>query len=403
MRIALVSLHTSPGAVPGRADAGGMNVVVAEAAHALAARGHEVSVITRASDDAAAGERPLDPARPGPSLVAIEAGDPGLRKEELPTILPAASRALAALGPFDAVHAHYWLSGVAARETAARSSVGLALSLHTVGAQKNARLAANDRGEPPLRIAAERALIRESTLVAGSEGELAAARSAAGGSAGRGIVIHPGVDTSAFTPRDVSRETERLGDRRPFRIVVLGRVQPLKGQDLAIRAIGALMKLDPELAARTELLIAGEPTPGGEAWAAGLPHLAEELGATDHVRFLPAQGRSEAARLLATADLALVPSRSETFGLVAVEAAACGVPTIAGRHTGLLESAPDGRSAILVDGRDPADWARAIHGLLRDPARRSALGASARAFALTLDWARHAERLEALYRELARR
>ena len=400
MRIALVSLHTSPGSTPGSGDAGGMNVVVAEAAHALAARGHEVLAVTRASGDAPAGERELDPDRPGARLVAIRAGDPELRKEALPDVLPAASRALAALGPFDAVHAHYWLSGVAAGEAAARSGLRPAMSFHTVGAQKNARLAPGDRPEPPLRIAAERALARHALVVAGSRSELRAVAGAAGSAPTDAVVIHPGVDTERFapaSPSDVPRGTSAR-----HRLVVLGRVQPLKGQDLAIRALAKLGAQDPALADRTELVIAGEPTPGQADWAAGLRALAGELGVAERVRFLPSLGREAAAELLGSADLALVPSRSETFGLVAVEAAACGVPVIAGAHTGLLESAPAGRSAVHVAGREPGEWAAAIRSLLADPDRRARLGASAREFALTLDWARHAERLEAVYAGLRR-
>ena len=397
MRIALVSLHTSPAAVPGRDDAGGMNVVVAEAAHALAGRGHEVLVVTRASTASPAGERPLDPLRSNAKLVSLRAGDPDLRKEQLPRILPEAARALETIGPVDAVHAHYWLSGVAASGLAARSAVFPALTMHTVAAQKNARLAPGDTPEPAARLDAERELAKRCRIVAGSASELAGVALAAGELPAGAVVLHPGVDTALFRPA-----SQHHGAGEPLRIVVLGRVQPLKGQDLAIQAFAALADADPDLAARSELVIAGEPTPGAELWAASLAELAERSGVAKRVRFMPAVDRAGAARLLASATIALVPSHSETFGLVAVEAAAAGVPSVVGAHTGLLESAPAGRSAVQVPGRDPAEWARAIRGLLVDPARRAALSLSAREFALTLDWARHAERLESIYAGLRR-
>ncbi|WP_427870071.1 glycosyltransferase [Leucobacter luti] len=401
MRIALVSLHTSPGSVPGRGDAGGMNVVVSEAAHALSDRGHEVVVVTRATTELSPGECTLDASRSQTRLVVIRAGDPALGKRDLIRVLPEAAGEITELGPFDAVHAHYWLSGIAAGPAATASGVLSAITFHTVAAQKNERLAPGDTPEPPLRIAAERALARSSYVIAGSQSELDSIERSAGEPAFGSEVIHPGVDTVLFRPlgrapgADVSRETEA-----PMRVLVLGRLQPLKGQDLAIAAFAAMGDADPELAARVELVIAGEPSPGQESWAAGLLRLAERLGVSDRVRFLPAQDREASARLLAGSAVALVPSHSETFGLVAAEAAACGVPVLVGAHTGLLEAAPHEVAGLQVPGRDPAAWGSALARLLGDPALRAKLGVSARKHALSLDWRAHAERLERRYQAL---
>lgn len=397
MRIALVSLHTSPGATPGSGDAGGMNVVVAQAAAALAARGHEVLAITRATPDLPAGDYPLDSGMHSARLVALGDGA-ALRKQDLPAAVPAFAAELLALGPFDGVHAHYWLSGLAALPAAGASGVIPAFTPHTVAAQKNANLAAGDRPEPDLRLAAERALLRRSHLVTGSSSELAALREGIGDPMLGADIIHPGVDTARFRPRDVSRETSPV---RQLRIVVLGRVQPLKGQDLAVQAVGALAQLDPKLWQRCELVIAGEPTPGAERYAGDLRATAQQLGVADRVRFLPAQDRDAAAALLSSADVVLVPSHSETYGLVALETAASGVPCVVGGHTGLMEAAPAGISAVHVADRDPAAWANAIAGLLRDPDRRESLGTSARAFALQHNWDAHAAALERVYGSLA--
>ena len=463
MRIALVSLHTSPGAVPGSGDAGGMNVVVAAAAHALADRGHEVVAVTRASAELPAGEYPLGrgdtgcaepaspvsasataagPAKPAgraapadrsasadgatpsgwvepagrapradratpagsrssrvePRLVALPAGDPGLRKSALPGVVPEFAAGLRALGDFDAVHAHYWLSGVAALEAFGDAGPGLAITFHTLAAQKNERLAPGDTPEPAERVAGERALAERSFLVAASDTELAAVRAHCGEPGLGAAVVHPGVDTELFRPARTGVDAQES----PLRIAVLGRVQPLKGQDLAVRAAAELASIDPELWARTELVIAGEPTPGAEDYAASLRAIAEEHGISDRVRFLPAQTRTEAAELLAGSTVVLVPSHSETFGLTALEACASGVPVVVGGHTGLVEAAPDGAAGIHMSDRDPRNWALAVRGLLADPHRRAQIGRSAREHALLHDWRTHAARLEHIYASLPR-
>ncbi|GAA1321896.1 glycosyltransferase [Leucobacter albus] len=426
MRIALVSMHTSPSAVPGSGDAGGMNVVVAEAAAALAARGHEVVVVTRATRETAAGEYPLTAGprtteprtteprttEPGtsPTLVALEAGDPGLRKERLPGAVREFARGLRALAGtrgFDAIHAHYWLSGLAAREAFAQRGGRIAVTFHTIAAQKNANLAEGDAPEPETRLAGERLLAAESFVVAGSRSELRGVIEGYGEPPLGSAVVHPGVDTELFRPRAPAAHPgaaphHSATDQSPaHRITVLGRVQPLKGQDLAVRAAIELARRDPELFARTEWVIAGEPTPGAEDYAAGLRALAAQHGVADRLRFLPAQSRREAAALLASSSLVLVPSHSETFGLTALEASACGVPVIAAGHTGLVEAVPDGVAGRHLSDRDPANWAAAIAELLRDGARRARLGSSARAHAERHDWRAHAAQLERCYARLA--
>ncbi|WP_440312179.1 glycosyltransferase [Leucobacter chromiireducens] len=395
MRIALVSMHTSPAAVPGSGDAGGMNVVVAQAARALSRAGHDVTAFTRASAAQPSGCSDLGD---GATLVSLSAGSVDARKEALPRLVPEFARALRDHGTFDAVHAHYWLSGIAALPLAAQSGVTAALTLHTVGAQKNARLAPGDRPEPPTRLAGERALTHLTQLIACSTSEREAIVSGSGASR-RGIpVVTPGVDTALFRPRDDT--TAARDPERPLRITVLGRVQPLKGQDLAVAAAAELARQDPALWARCELVVAGEPTPGAEQYAAELRVLAAREGIADRVRFLPAQDRAAAAALFADSALVLVPSHSETFGLVALEAAAAGVPAVVAAHTGLLEATPPGEAGVRVVGRQPREWARVLGELLHDPARRSELGRAARAHALSHSWDAHAAQLTEVYARL---
>lgn len=400
MRIALVSMHTSPSEVPGSGDAGGMNVVIAEAATALAARNHDVVVVTRASVNVPAGEYPLGEmhgqhSERRPRLIALAAGPPALAKAELPGVVETFAEGLRGLGAFEAVHAHYWLSGLAALRAFGDRGPKFAMTFHTLAAHKNALLAPGAHPEPEERVSAERELASASFVVAGSRSELTAVTDFSGTPGLGSAVVHPGVDTSLFRPAP-----QRPDCAEPLRITVLGRVQPLKGQDLAIRAAGALAISDPGLFARTEWVIAGEPTPDATAYAASLHTLADELGVTDRVRFLPAQSRTKAAALLASSAVVLVPSHSETFGLTALEAASCGVPVIAAGHTGLLEAVPAGAGAIHVAGRDPNAWSSWIADLLRDPARRASLGAAGRHHAHAHDWRAHAASLESVYARL---
>lgn len=388
MRIALVSLHTSPAAVPGSGDAGGMNVVVGAAARALVRAGHEVTAFTRATSDLPAGTSELDA---GVRLTALSVGDPELRKDFLPGLVPEFATQLAAHGPFDAVHAHYWLSGLAALPLAQRSRITPAVTFHTVAAQKNARLAPGDRPEPALRLAGERALTRRAQIIACSRSELAGITEGYGPPTRPAAIVHPGVDTELFCPRAAPAPAAA-----PLRITVLGRVQPLKGQDLAVRAAIALAERDPALWARCEFIIAGEPTPGAEDYAASLRVLAQQGGIADRIRFLPAQDRIAAARLLAESSVVVVPSHSESFGLVALEAAASGVPAVVAAHTGLLEASPP-TAELRVAGREPEVWADAIAGVLQDPAHRATLGRVARSFALAHNWDAHAQHLLEVY------
>ena len=420
MRIALVSMHTSPTAVPGSGDAGGMNVVVAEAAGALAARGHDVVVATRASAGLAAGEYPLlapagTPVRDAlthsgaesssPRVVAIEAGPRDLAKHDLPGALPEFAAGLKALGPFDAVHAHYWLSGIAAQRAVASSDSRIAVTFHTLAAQKNAFLAPGDAPEGAARLAAEHELAASSVVVAGSRSELGAVEEFCGTPPHGSVIVHPGVNTRVFRPTagELSPPPSATSAHARHRITVLGRVQPLKGQDLALEAAAVLARSDPGLFASTEWVFAGEPTPGAEGFAAGLRDTVTANGLSNQVRFLPAQSRGEAAALLASSTLVLVPSHSETFGLTALEAAACGVPVVAAGHTGLLEAVPAGVAAAHLTDRDPAAWAAAIARLLRDDAGRARIGHAARVHALAHDWAAHAAALERVYERIAGR
>jgi D-inositol-3-phosphate glycosyltransferase len=382
-RVALISLHTSPLSQPGSGDAGGMNVYLVGLAEALAEAGTEVELITRD-----AGEGTADAHTPGGVPVRFVRAGPRapVPKGELAALTPEFARSLAELPRFDVVHSHYWLSGLAGLEAAAAWRAPHILSLHTVAALKNQRLASGDRPEPAERLAGERMLVRASVrTVTATEAERRAVLDAAGPGLGgdRVVVVPPGVDPVLFHPRD--------GVPADPYLLVLARIQPLKGIDLAIEAVAAL-----PAARRPRLVVAGGTSPGHDGYAAGLRALAERSGA--RVEFLPAQSRSATAALLAGAELLIVPSHSETFGLVALEAAASGTPVVAAASGGLVEAVADGVSGVLLSDRDPERWAEAIDRLLTDPRRLAALGASAAEHAARHTWAGTAEQLRRVYR-----
>ncbi|TAJ48355.1 MAG: glycosyltransferase [Herbiconiux sp.] len=386
-RVALVSLHTSPLEQPGSGDAGGMNVYLVGLAEALAASGVEVELLTRA----VGGEHPDARTPGGVPVRALPAGPVGaVPKGRLTDLAPEFGRAMSQLPRFDVVHSHYWLSGLAALPVADAWGAPHVLSLHTLGALKNARLAPGDSAEPAARIEGERMLVRASALtVAATQAERNAIVEATDAGLEAVTVVPPGVDTSLFHP-DGSVVTRA----RPF-VLVLARIQPLKGIDLAITALARI-----PAAERPMLVVAGGASPGHDAYAASLHRLATELLRPGDLEFLPAQSREATAALLRAASLLLVPSHSETFGLVALEAAASGTPVVAGRAGGLAEAVSDGVSGVLIEGRDPETWARVIRSLLSDPHGLATLSASAAAFGAARSWAAAAADLRGHYDHL---
>jgi D-inositol-3-phosphate glycosyltransferase len=400
-RIALVSMHTSPAAQPGTGDAGGMNVVLLETAKALVARGFEVELLTGGAERA---DRAVE-LRPGLTLRTLPAGA-GLPKARLPDAADAFGEAVAELAGrrgvgYELIHAHYWLSGIATLPVALELGLPFVQSFHTLAAMKNRSLQPGAQPEPELRSRSERFLANQaSAVVAGSRAEAISVLDDLGASADHTWVVQPGVDTTVFRPRSEHdrarfRATLGLPAGRPI-LVMAGRIQPLKGHELAVRALEMLAGLRD----RPLLVIAGEPTPGDEQHLRDLLRLAESLHVGGDVRVVGALPQPQLARLFAAATLTLLPSTSETFGLVALESAACGTPVVASRSTGLLDSVADGRSGVLIDGRDPGRWAQVLAALLADAERLAALRQSARRHAERHTWADTADRLVEVYASL---
>jgi len=391
--VAVLSVHTSPLAQPGTGDAGGMNVYVLQTALQLARRGVEVEVFTRATSSA---DAPVVPVAPGVLVRNVVAGPfEGLDKNDLPTQLCAFTagvlRAEATHEPgyYDVVHSHYWLSGQVGWLARDRWAVPLVHTAHTLAAVKNAALAAGDAPEPPLRAVGEQQVVDEADrLIVNTEVEAQQLVSLHNADRSRIDVVHPGVDLDVFTPgsRDAARAVFGLPTDQKI-VAFVGRIQPLKAPDILLRAAAKLPGV--------RVLIAGGPSGSGLAQPDTLVRLADELGISDRVTFLPPQSREQLVNVYRAADLVAVPSYSESFGLVAVEAQACGTPVVAAAVGGLPVAVADGVSGALVDGHDIGDWADTISEVLdREPA---ALSRASAEHAAQFSWAHTVDALLASY------
>jgi D-inositol-3-phosphate glycosyltransferase len=400
-RIATLSVHTSPLEQPGTGDAGGMNVYIVETAKRLARLGVEVEIFTRATSSELP---PIVEMTPGVLVRHVTAGPfEGLSKEELPSQLCAFTngvlRAEAAHPPgyYDLIHSHYWMSGQVGWLARERWGVPHVHTAHTLAKVKNRLLAAGDRPEPKARVIGEEQVIAESDrLVANTRFEAHDLITCYDADPSRTAVVQPGVDLGRFRPGRAARR--RLGlPERGFVVSFVGRIQPLKGPDVLISALAALRQRDPSLP--VTVVICGGPSGSGLDRPTALIELASSLGVSDAVRFLPPQTGDDLAALYRASDLVAVPSYNESFGLVALEAQACGTPVVAAAVGGLVTAVRDGISGMLVDGHDPQDWARVLHGLLAAPAFRRELAAGAVAHAANFSWDRTAEGLLRVYRE----
>jgi D-inositol-3-phosphate glycosyltransferase len=402
-RIATISVHTSPLEQPGTGDAGGLNVYVVEVAKRLADRGTEVDIFTRAVS------RDLPPVAelaPGVLVRHLSAGPfEDLDKADLPgqlchfTFEVLRAEAAYAPGRYDLVHGHYWLSGQVGAVAKERWGVPFVQSMHTLGRVKNAALPAGDAPEPPVRLRGESEVVAAADrLVANTEDEAEQLIGLYDADPARVGIINPGVDLALFRPGSQAEARQRLG--LPADAVVLvfaGRVQPLKAPHVVLHAAAQIARDDPALASRLRVAFVGGPSGTGRADPDGLRELAGALGISGIVRQEPPCPQSELADWYRAATLVMVPSRSESFGLVAVEAQACGTPVVAAAVGGLRTAVADGVSGVLVDSCDPAPYARVVRDLVANPAQLARLARGARDHAARFGWSVTVDRLLNLY------
>jgi D-inositol-3-phosphate glycosyltransferase len=397
-RIAVFSMHTSPLAQPGTGDGGGMNVYVRALATALARAGVECDVYTRA-------EHRTEPAtvqvEPGFRVLHVDAGPRApVAKHDLADLvdpfIESALRRVLQREPVDVLHANYWLSGAVAHRLKHRLDLPMVATFHTL-ARVKAEAGVDDDCDHRTRVEHEVVACAD-LMLASTADERAQLASLYDAEPERIEVVPPGVDHTVFVPGDRDAARRRLGIDAPRVLLFVGRIQRLKGADLAIRALAALD--DPKCA----LVIVGGPSgPDGHAEQSRLHALAAELDVAGQIRWVSARRHDRLADYYRAADVCVVPSRSESFGLVALEAAACGTPVVAAAVGGLQSLVHHDETGYLVDGRDPVDFAAPVERLLADAILAAEMGVSAWARSQQYSWSMTAGRLRRLYGDLVAR
>ncbi|MDX2379449.1 MAG: glycosyltransferase [Acidimicrobiia bacterium] len=393
-RVAVISLHTSPLLQPGSGDSGGMNVYVRELGSALSQAGLECTTYTRADREGLPREVHVEP---GHTVVHIEAGPHHLPKAALAETTDDFRRGvldhMARTEAPDVIHGNYWLSGVVGHQLKHELEVPFASTFHTLARVK----AEGGDPEPGWREHAEAEIIGCADAVCVScEEEAQQFRRLYGDVQGRVEIVAPGVERAFFAPGDQAGARAAIG--LPTDVPVLlfvGRIQPLKGPDVAIRTLAALDRRDAQL-----VIVGGASGEHGDVETDRAHALVDELGLHDRVHFVEPQPHHILSTYYRAADVVLVPSRSESFGLVALEAAACGTPVVASAVGGLLSLVHDHQTGRLIDGRDPHDYARAVASIIDDPGRRAAMGHAALERSKNYSWGFAAARLRRLYGDL---
>jgi D-inositol-3-phosphate glycosyltransferase len=396
-RVAMLSVHTSPLAQPGAGDGGGMNVYVRSLGSNLARAGVPCDVLTRAEH---AEQPPVVDVEPGFRVIHIGAGSTALvpKRELLDLVDPFARATLEFIAdqdaPYDVLHANYWISGAVGHQLKHELDLPLVATFHTLDRVKADAGVGDD---PATRARVESEIINCADLmIAATDEERDQLVALYGADRDRIEVVPPGVDHGLFVPGDRSAARHSLGlDSSAPVLLFVGRIQPLKGADLAVRC---LAELDPDV---TLLVVGGPSGNDGEKEMRRLRELVDELGLGGRVRLVPPQPHSRLAVYYQAADVCLVPSRTESFGLVALEAAACGTPVVAANVGGLRSVVDDGHTGFLVEGRDACDYAGPVDVLISDRELAEAMGASALARSSQYMWSIAAARLRRLYGDLA--
>ena len=396
-RLAVLSLHTSPLAQPGAGDGGGMNVYVRELSSALVRAGVDCDVYTRSWRRAL--PRTVE-VEPGLRVHHVRAGPLApVPKEELPDLVEAFTAGvldrLRHDGEPDLLHANYWLSGVSGHTLKHELGLPLVSTFHTLARVK----AEATQEEEAVRAKAEAEVIGCSDAILASSGDEAAQLVRLYGAESNRIeIVPPGVDHDLFFPGDRVQARAALGLGAGPVLLFVGRIQPLKGASVAVRALAALRHHDATL-----LVVGGPSGPEGSAELRRVRALVVHEGLAERVRFVPPQPHECLPAFYQAADVCLVPSRSESFGLVALEAAACGTPVVAAAVGGLRTLVVDGETGYLVEGRDPADYAERVEEMLRDPDLAARLGDEAARRSMRYCWSTTAARLRRLYGDLTAR
>jgi D-inositol-3-phosphate glycosyltransferase len=388
-RIATLMVHTSPLDQPGIGDAGGMNIYVLESAQRMAAMGVSVDIFTRRTD---AAQADIVEISPGVRVRHFDCGHGTLTKEQLPIHISGLSQEFSRImrtENYDVIHSHYWLSGKVAMPTAKELGIPLIHTMHTMARVKNLNLAEGETPEPMIRVQGETQVVAAANaLIANTDAEAASLVSLYDACPDTVHVVSPGVDLYTFTPGESrSAARDQIGQPQDALVVsFVGRIQPHKGPEVLIRATSELVKHSPLLRHKLIVNIVGGASGANTEEVDRLKELTTWLAIDDVVRFSPPVPREYLPQWYRAADLVVVPSYSESFGLVALEAQACGTPVIATAVGGLRTAVADGISGVLVDGHDPKAWSSVISRLLQEPQRRVLLSMGAVEHASHFGW-----------------
>jgi len=402
-RIAVITMHTSPTASLGQNANGGLNVYVHEVATAFSDRGIATDIFTRqqSPDDPA-----IEPLAELSRVIYLPAGR-GLDKFSLYNEVPAFASQVLDFAEregisYDLLFSHYWLSGEVACLLRPHLASGWAHVAHTLGLVKNRSLAAGARPEPPLRIRVEAEIAQQADLlIASTADESAELVRTYGAVPERVFVVPPGVDLSVFQPVDRDEARRKIGYGPGRLLLFVGRLERLKGVEVAIRALALLRDRNHD---DVRLLILGEDSKDGdEGEKDRLKAVAADVGVRDRVDFLGSVAHHELPYFYSAADVCVMPSYSESFGLVGLEAQASGRPVVGSDVSGLRSVIRDQVSGYLIAGHDPAEYAERIGRLLEDPELAQQMGRRGRLLAQRYSWTRTADRLRELFEDVAER
>jgi D-inositol-3-phosphate glycosyltransferase len=392
-KIATLMVHTSPLDQAGIGDAGGMNVYVVESAKKMAQAGVSVDIFTRANHpDLPESVEIAD----GVNVKHLVAGPfEGLSKEELPSQLGALTSAFMNYQKklpndyYSLLHSHYWISGQLGWMVSERTGIPLIHTMHTMAKVKNLNLAIDEKPEPQIRAIGEEQVVKASTgLIANTDAEAASLVSLYDACPDNVFVVAPGVDLQTFSP-GIGKAAARVKlNIAPDAIMLtfVGRIQPHKGPDVLLRAAAEMVSHSPHLRAKLAVVIMGGASGSGLNELEKLKILAKFLKIEDITHFLDPVSRENLPDWYRASDLVCVPSYSESFGLVALEAQACGTPVVATAVGGLRTAISDGISGSLVDGHDPKAWSAVISRLIAEPQRRLLLSMGAVEHASHFGW-----------------
>lgn len=401
-RLAVVSMHTSPTAALGASANGGMNVYVQQVCQAFSGCGIATDVFTIRRET---GDPVLEQMAPLSRVVYLHVpGANGDKYSLLSNVEAFADRVLefaASEGvEYDLVYSHYWLSGLVAEIVAGEFGLSWVHTAHTLGIVKNRRLAPGARPEPEQRLRAEESIARSADLqIASTATEAGELVGLLGAERDAVAVVAPGVDIGLFRPQSRPAAKRRLGYSGVPLLVFVGRLERLKGVEIILRALAHVQVRHPKI----RLLVLGEDSKDAtQSEKARLQALAAELGIAERVDFLGSVPHHELPTFYAAADACLMPSYSESFGLVGLEAQACGCPVIASNVAGLASVVRDGVTGFLVDRPNPASYAARIEELLDEPQLADQMGRRGILLAQRFPWSHTADRVWAAMEPLLR-